>query len=429
MVAYAKLERLYESAHCDHPVVLNVSKGNKFTQSDIPLEAKKLGHLRELKLCEKQRPDDLAEVCLAPNFRRNLCKKDTRKKYYLRNEDCKSVVHWGQRKLLLNELEFLVRFDTEITAECKKKKCRATILYVGAANGMHSNWMVKAFPQYDFVFFDKAKFDIQPATNVTIRKEYFTDDLVTEFAKCPVLIFWCDMRLPNMTHQEHKDDPVIYNDMMLQMGWHKRMKPLLTMLKFRLSWQPGVTKYLAGEIVLQPFVGNSSTESRLITTADAPMAEYDNSRYEEQMFYHNMVRRRKWYNFGETPELFKMYCHCYDCATEYHIFRDYLRMTGVKSPSDTEVMKLGTTISNVLNTNGGKRTIFTMKHLKKEEKTADGGRDLKIKSIKSKARPKAGGNTKVVKCNAKTKVVKTKAKAKAKVKTKVKTKAKTKVKT
>ena len=45
----------------------------------------------------------------------------------------------------------------------------------------------------------------------------------------------------------------VCGDQDAQMRWHDIMKPAASMLKFRLLWEPGVTRYLDGAVHLQPY--------------------------------------------------------------------------------------------------------------------------------------------------------------------------------
>lgn len=59
---------------------------------------------------------------------RTLNKK--RKSYISRKNDIKTVIHWGQRKLFISELEFLTKYDGD------------TVLYVGSAPVLTSSCLL-----------------------------------------------------------------------------------------------------------------------------------------------------------------------------------------------------------------------------------------------------------------------------------------------
>lgn len=69
---------------------------------------------------------------------------------------------------------------------------------------------------------------------------------------------------------------------------------------------------LLGDIYLPIWGPITTTESRLIVTS-CEEKEYDNTKYEEQMFYFNTVTRVARYPHNVTGEGFD---HCYDCRAE-----------------------------------------------------------------------------------------------------------------
>ena len=69
-------------------------------------------------------------------FERKLHKNTPQSKYRRRRKEIKTVIHWGQMKLLLCEIEFLTRYSTNAK----------TVLYVGAAPGTHIVYLMQLFP-------------------------------------------------------------------------------------------------------------------------------------------------------------------------------------------------------------------------------------------------------------------------------------------
>lgn len=68
----------------------------------------------------------------------------------------------------------------------------------------------------------------------------------------------------SQTMSEEETEEHILDDMSSQMRWIDIMKPQMSMLKFRLSWKPGKTRYLAGDIYLPVWGPITTTESRLV---------------------------------------------------------------------------------------------------------------------------------------------------------------------
>jgi hypothetical protein len=84
-------------------------------------------------------------------------------------------IHWGQRKLLMCEIEFL----------CKHAKSGDTVVYAGAAPGRHILTLAELlFPELDFQLYDPAPFNIRPSRNVGIHQECFTRECAQKFHAC-----------------------------------------------------------------------------------------------------------------------------------------------------------------------------------------------------------------------------------------------------
>src|SRR5271170_7957656 len=74
--------------------------------------------------------------------------QDCRKlQYRKRRGEWKPQLHWGQRKLLLNEIEFLTVYGDRSD----------TIIYIGAADGLHLEYLSKLFPNHNFILYDPLK--------------------------------------------------------------------------------------------------------------------------------------------------------------------------------------------------------------------------------------------------------------------------------
>lgn len=200
-------------------------------------------------------------------FVRDLCPDYPRKKYFARKGRDRSVLHWGQRKLLFSEIEFLLEYGFE----------GCTIVYAGAAPGNHIPYLASLFTGYKFVLVDPNKFGIEESEVITLRNELFTDDLAQEYAGKEVL-FISDIRTANHKTMKNKEaEKRLLMDNEMQSRWHKIMKPRKTMLKLRLSYKPGKSKYLAGRIYLPIWGPQSTTECRLIPDGDREI-EYDNTK-------------------------------------------------------------------------------------------------------------------------------------------------------
>lgn len=248
-------------------------------------------------------------------FSRVLASNAPRMKYRRRRDEVKTVIHWGQRKLLLSEIEFLTLHARPNT----------TVIYAGAAPGTHIEYLAKLFHNVNFVLVDPSPFTVKERLpQIALRPNtLFTDELAQEFgAMGKDILFVSDIRSADPSvHSEDETEQQVAKDMAQQGRWHKLMGARKSMLKFRLSWRAGKTRYLAGEIYLPVWGPVTTTESRLIVDVNAAEIEYDNTKYEEQMFYFNTVTRVARYRHNVRGEGID---HCYDCTSEVSILRNYI---------------------------------------------------------------------------------------------------------
>lgn len=230
--------------------------------------------------------------------------------YRRRRGEVKSVVHWGQRKLMLSEIEFLTLYgENDIT-----------VVYAGSAPGTHIPYLSKLFPTVKFVLIDPSDFNCEETDRITIRKEFMTEDIAREFVGQRTLLI-SDIRSADFKVMSQEDmEKAVKRDMDWQMQWHMIMQPVAGMYKFRLPWQEGQTEYLDGEIYLPVWGPQTTTEARLIATT-CNTRIWDNKVYEEQMFYFNNVTRCCLYHHDIAASGLD---HCYDCSSEVHILKKYL---------------------------------------------------------------------------------------------------------
>lgn len=207
-------------------------------------------------------------------------------------------VHWGQRKLFMNELELLTLHAAP----------GDTVVYAGAAPGKHIEFLAdRLFPKLTFVLVDPAPFRIRSSARIRLVQGLMTDELAREYSTAGTageeenaegakrVIFVSDIR------RTHASEDLILEDMLDQQRWHDILRPKVqggvcslisgicvidhpgltqphtalpsaallqqvSMLKFRLPWRAGDTEYLDGEVRLQPYAKPRSTETRLLVT-------------------------------------------------------------------------------------------------------------------------------------------------------------------
>ena len=279
--------------------------------------------------------------------------------YKRRTDEVKTVLHWGQRKLLLSEIEFLCDFE-------KSSLDGKTVVYAGAAPGDHIPYLCHLFPSLSWVLVDPRKFSIDTSkgihshlkTRVEIRRSYFTTEMAQEFkSRSNSTLFISDVR----TSEAAEDESQIRKDMNLQKEWVEVMQPLAGMLKFRLPWSDGSTEYLSGKLCLPVWGPCTTTESRLVIFRDSRQGggnadedgggdgdvdgsggfkkrTYDHATYEQQMFFFNTVQRVAVYPDQNPIPYYK--CRCYDCTAETYILRKYgLSIRCVSEESLTEFVE------------------------------------------------------------------------------------------
>ena len=253
----------------------------------------------------------------------------------------KPDIHSGQRKLLLSEIEFFV---TEYKKFNEKKK--KIILYIGASTGIrsiHTYTLAILFPEFEYHLYDSASFFplLKDLKNVKIFKRWFTDKDVSTYENKNVFLI-SDIRNPVYGELKQRENinrmnDLILEDMMFQKYLYEKIKPKSALLKFRLPWNDDKTEYLDGKIYFQVWQDFTSTETRLIPNGKMKM--YDNRSYEERMFYFNKNIRTKYYVHN-----LKCYGHCYDCMSEIHILKEYMKLKKMTG----DVCELGSSITKNL---------------------------------------------------------------------------------
>lgn len=229
----------------------------------------------------------------------------------------KTGYHYGQRKLLMAEIEFMTLYGDRSD----------TVLYVGAAPGLHLRVLVDLFPLHRFFLYDPCPFhprlqDPQWAgqPRITLHETLFTDERAALHAvDHKGCLFISDVR-----HKEVQDqfpsEACVMEDMSSQRRWAEILDPSAMMLKFRLPWchadrpEPSPMEYFAGELRLPVWGCPSTTETRLIATHPYHLCVWNCSLYERHMFYFNTTLRAR--SYGGMS---------YDEAAEHDILRSYIQ--------------------------------------------------------------------------------------------------------
>lgn len=231
-------------------------------------------------------------------------------------------IHWGQRKLLISEIEFLTN-NYEKYDENKEK----LVVYAGSASGYHINYLKAMFPDLTYHLYDRTKHLVEEDEKTFIFSKYFTDEIARNYRGKNVL-FISDIRtlniryLKDMTSEINRvqQDELIEEDLKMQVSWFEEMKPLSGLLKFRLPWFKEKTESIDGEVYFQPWAGGRSTETRIVPKAGTKIL-WDNKEYESILNYHNLVTRQKVLE-DERDDCLGRY---YDPIIEERILREYIK--------------------------------------------------------------------------------------------------------
>ncbi|UJR14362.1 hypothetical protein I4U23_001358 [Adineta vaga] len=234
------------------------------------------------------------------------------------NSDSQKITtneHWGQRKLLLPEIEFLTKYSTDPDHQ---------VIYAGAAPGIHINYLASLFPNFEFILIDDKEFSIKPHRNIVIRREKLSGSIARTYGNSKKkVLFICNVR----TYQPHQYgmNTVPARDMEDQMCWYDAMKPDASLLYFRLPRELGKTTYLQGRQIIEPWASRRSMECRLVVKKDAKKVDYDHQEFANSLLYFQNVTRIMHYEHDMDTVPNEGLDHCYDCRAEIFIIQKYLK--------------------------------------------------------------------------------------------------------
>jgi cap2 methyltransferase len=295
--------------------------------------------------------------------------------YRERRSEEKKAVHWGQRKLLLSEIQFFTLFYDF------QKNNFPIIVYAGAAPGIHIKILSELFPNFTFHLYDPAAFveGLHNGKTIFTYNQLFTDLDAKTWENRNDVYFISDIRTADykvMSESEVEDS--ISGDMQLQLGWYNIIKPVNSLLKFRLPWPdrwPSPTyEYLSGYLFKQVWAPQSSTEGRLVSNNN--LLNWNIKEYEEAMFYFNDIMREQFTYLDpltdrptmglDPPELKSDY----DSTAEVIILRDYLLkyLPGSNVNTKQNIVNLSRKITESLNDNLPKNRWKTLNGIRKSAK-------------------------------------------------------------
>lgn len=239
-------------------------------------------------------------------YKYNQLSVDNRISYRESIEMCMSStpnIYLGQFKLLFTELFFLTK--------CSRPGDLA--LYVGAAPGYHTTILADLFPEVNFDLWDPRKFETEERPNIKIYNDFFTDVSAKSYVNSSDnILLMVDMRtLKNINiykkeNDLEKFDELVTDDMVMQRNWARIIQPRYSYFKLRFPYEKPRTKYLTGQIYLQPYAP-LSTEARLLTNNYDDEIVYDTKLFDEQMAYHNYNNRCQVGTSRKYNKIFKKY--------------------------------------------------------------------------------------------------------------------------
>lgn len=279
-----------------------------------------------------------------------------------------SAVNWGQRKLLISEIEFVsevIRRDITNGGDGQG----FILVYIGAAPGSHIPYLLNLFAIYgisahlwdkieniDKITIGAGGERINPEIEIaperfrdpTMHGEtagFFTDYVANQYLNAygtsNRLLFVSDIRV------SAREESII-SDMSMQRRWVEIMQPFGSLLKMRLPYpisgaQPEYV-YLDGDIYTQAWSRNKSSESRLMSFKPYGQKGYNIFDYDASFSYFNTYTRMESYDMsivvsgvarshgkdvqGTIPRHIQApntgLCTCHDCAREIQVLAKYL---------------------------------------------------------------------------------------------------------
>lgn len=297
---------------------------------------------------------------------------DLERSYERRMLDQKTVVHWGQRKLVLTLVQFLTRFWDQ------RAHPRPQIVYVGVTSGESIAIVSRMFQACIFHLYNNDpnnSFQISPSDRIRLYEDVFTDHTAQFWSKEKSVFFVSDIRVVTQS------EGLIQKELDIQRQWYETINPVAAHLKFRLPYAPQISpnsntppqkaffEYLNGHLFKQPWTPASSTETRLVPfdksaigsfntsnpkVAVSPTIMWDTRKYESQMFYHNtMIREKQKFKNPFTgksndPIWEKNLENDYDSTCEAIILKEYREKFG-KLVTQAEVVQMSRKITEELN--------------------------------------------------------------------------------
>lgn len=253
----------------------------------------------------------------------------------------KTVVHWGQLKLLLGCILFFINV-------IKQNESEVHIIYAGSARGDNILLLCEMFPNTYWYLIDPRLHHPKLHTHKQvkeIRTEYFTDKVASEYYnkfknRKYKLLFISDIR-------EDTSDDAVLRDQEMDAKWHKIIEPDFSYMKFRCGYESeNIYNYFKGDIFLQLYAPSSSTETRILFKKKLEPFNYNIEEYQGKLLYFNRIIRPSYHSKSIIPNN-SYFDHCYDCTYFSYIIKNYLSNFPNFNPFEiTNVFKIMKIITN-----------------------------------------------------------------------------------
>jgi hypothetical protein len=268
--------------------------------------------------------------------------------------------HPGQVKLLLMETLFLAKYiDTKPDI----------VVYVGAGPGLHLLMLMELFPNLYFHFWD-CRFDErlkreEKNGKYKLFQRYFEQKDCAQYVGKKIL-FMSDIRALTMSEKNVSDqNTTLIENQQMQWDWIREIKPMVSMLKFRLPFESKSIQYeyCDGEIYVQPYTSPWSAESRLIVHNPEKIKIYNNFDYENKfVFFNYVIKHCILFNYKGSDSIGINELYMYWIIDYYHD-----KILGVKD-SSFDIIK---NFTNKLNSSIYKESEFKNNKNQKKKKERD----------------------------------------------------------
>ncbi len=222
-------------------------------------------------------------------------------------------IHLGQRKLLLTEVYFLTNYGD----------LSKNVIYIGAAPGLHIEFLALLFPSHKFYLYDPRDFVVKKSNEILIFQKYFD---LNDVKNMDNFLLISDIRQEINVKSMSQDEicKIVMEDMKLQKKWVENIKPKASLLKFRIPLFCDTYEYLDGELLEQPWSPESTFETRLIVKEEITNKIYKTKDYLKLINRLKENRQTKLYNHGLPLKRVPGLDNCFDCNLEVNIWRQYL---------------------------------------------------------------------------------------------------------